>query len=145
MNPIEVLKEQHEEIDMELMEIESVISENEINYSNLIHSFVRLCKLWDNHEKKEDKIFSIMEKERILMPVYTMTCEHKTLREHINKIKEAINSGSDLKLKDCFDKDLKKFIEKIRAHKNSEDEVLYTIALEEFTTEELEEMGKALE
>jgi hemerythrin-like domain-containing protein len=144
MNPIDELKKQHEQIDMELMEIEAVMGDSEINYPNLIHCFGKLCSLWDVHEKSEDKIFALMKNERILMPVYTMTCEHRDLRGHIEKIKDAINSGSEVRVKECFDNDLKKFIEKIRNHKNSEDEVLYTIALEEFTEDELKEMNKIL-
>ena len=129
---------------MELMEIESVMEDSEINYPNLIHSFIKLCALWDVHEKKEDKIFALMKKERILVPVYTMTCAHKDLRIHIERIKETINSGDESALKKCFDDDLKIFIDKIRKHKDAEDEILYTIALEEFTNEELEEMSRIL-
>ncbi|MFA5060696.1 MAG: hemerythrin domain-containing protein [Candidatus Pacearchaeota archaeon] len=144
-NPLDILKKEHEQIEMELFQLESVMEDDEvINYPNLVHCFKELCSIWDIHEEKEEKVFGIMEKERIKMPVYKMTCEHRDLRGHINRIKEAINSGNEAKLRERFESDLKRLISKIRAHKNMEDEVLYTIALEEFTPEELEDIGKIL-
>jgi hemerythrin-like domain-containing protein len=143
-NPLNILKEEHEQIDMEILQLEAVMEEDVINYPSLIHCFKKLCAFWDIHEEKEEKVFGIMEKERIKIPVYKMTCEHRDLREHINRIKEAINSGSEAKLKECLDKDLKELIDKIRVHKNMEDEVLYTIALEEFTSDELKEISRVL-
>jgi hemerythrin-like domain-containing protein len=146
MNPIEALKREHRQIEMEILQIETVMEEDIINYSNLLHSFKKLCELWNNHEKKEEKIFAIMKKENIIVPVYTMTCEHKELRKHIEKIKQSINSGSENVMKKCFDEDLKEFINKIKKHKEDEDEILYTIALkEEFTEKEIEEMKKIIE
>lgn len=142
MNPLDVLKREHEQIDMEILQLEAVMGDEVINYSSLIHCFKKLCGIWDIHEEKEEKVFGIMEKERIKMPVYKMTCEHRDLRGHINGIKEAINSGSEARLRECFESDLKRLIRKIRNHKDAEDEVLYTIALEEFTSEELEEIGQ---
>jgi hemerythrin-like domain-containing protein len=140
VNAIEALKNEHELIDIELMELESVMDEAVINYSSLVHCFKKLCDLWDKHEKKEEKIFLIMKKEKVLVPVQMMTSQHRELRSHIDNIKNAINSGSDSRVREVFEKDLKILIGKIREHKDREDEVLFTIALEEFTPEELEEM-----
>lgn len=145
VNAIEKLKEEHEEIDVELLELEEVMDEAIINYSNLIHSFKKLCERWDVHEKREEKIFAVMKKEKIIVPVRMMTSQHRELRTHIDHIKNAINSGSDAKVRETFDKDLKILIQKIKDHKNSEDEILYTVALEEFTPQELEEMSRAFD
>jgi hemerythrin-like domain-containing protein len=144
MNPIEELKKEHEQIELELFELENVMEDGEINYSNLVHTFKKLCALWDSHEKKEESIFNIFEKERIKMPVYTMTCEHKDIARHIKNLKEAINSGNDAVIKECLDRDLKIIINKIREHKDQEDEILYTIALSEFNKQELSEMSRVL-
>jgi hypothetical protein len=144
-NAIESLKEEHEEIDMELMELESVMDEAIINYPNLVYSFKRLCELWDEHEMKEEKIFGIMKKERIIVPVQMMTSQHRELRIHIDNIKNAINSGSDSRVRESLDKDLRHLIQKIRTHKAMEDELLYTIAIEEFTPDELVEMNSVFE
>lgn len=144
MNPLDILKKEHGQIEMELLQLEAVMEAEVVNYPNLLHCFRELCSLWNEHEEKEEKVFGIMEKERIKIPVYKMTCEHRDLRSHIARIKEAIGSGSEARVKDCFDRDLKELIRKIREHRDSEDEVLYTIALEEFTPEELEEIGRIL-
>jgi hemerythrin-like domain-containing protein len=142
MNPLDVLKEEHTQIDIELMELEAVIEDSEVNYSNLVHCFRRLCEMWDKHEEKEEKVFRVFEKESIKVPVEKMTCEHRDLREHIKKIWGAVNSGSEFEMKKALEDDLNVFIEKIRKHKEDEDEVLYTIAIQEFTPEEWKEMSK---
>jgi len=119
------------------------MGEGEINYSNLVHTFKKFCELWDVHERAEDKIFAVMKRERIIVPVYTMTCEHKDIRVHVDRIKDAINSGSDFKVRTCFDRDLRPLLVNVRKHMNMEDEVLYRIASDDFTEEELKEMGRA--
>lgn len=73
-----------------------------------------------------------------------MTCSHRDLRSHIKKIKDAINSGSEYGLRVVLEKDMKALIEKIRKHKKDEDEVLYTIAKDEFTSSEWEEISRVL-
>jgi len=144
MNPINVLKREHEDIERELFELESIMEDEIINYSNLIHTFEKLCRLWDSHEREEEEIFAVMEKEQIRVPVYTMTCEHRDIRGHITRFKAAINSGSDFKIKDSLGKDIRVLVDKIREHMNQEDEILYTIALSEFSDEELKEMVRAI-
>jgi DUF438 domain-containing protein len=144
MNPFSVLKKEHEQIEMELIELEAVMEVEEINYPNLVHSFKRLCGLWNIHEKKEEKIFQVMEKENLRVPVQTMTCEHEDLKIHRQRIKDAINSGDESRVRGSFEEDLKLMIKKIRDHISKEDEIFYTTILSEFTREELEDMKKVL-
>lgn len=144
MNPLNSLKKEHEEIERELIEFEAIINSEIINYSNLVHVFRSFCFLWDFHEEKEEEIFRIMKKEKIVVPVYKMTCDHKDLRGHIKKIKDSINSGDDSKVKKTLKNDLKTLIQKVRKHKNYEDEILYTIFPGQLTNEELTEMENIL-
>ncbi len=144
MNPIEKLKEEHRQIEMELMELETVIETDTINYPNLIHSFKKLCNLWNIHEEEEEKIFKIMKKENVRIPVKIMTWEHRDLKKHKQGIKDAINSGNESKIRKSFEKDLKIIISKIKNHIVKEDEILYTLFLDEFTPKELKEMEQAI-
>lgn len=144
MNPIELLKQEHRDIERELIELESIIKEEVINYPNLVHVIKKLCEIWDEHEQKEEKIFPIMEKEKIKIPVYTMLCEHRDLKGHKDAIKDAIESGSEFKLKKALNEHGKIIITKLRKHINDEDEVLYTITLQEFTPKELEELWESV-
>ena len=154
MNPISELRKEHILIERELFELESIMSPRDdsgepedelINYPNLVHTFKKLCGIWDPHELEEEKIFAVMEKEEIKMPVYTMTCEHKDIGGHVKKLKDAINSGNDFEVRECLSKDLRVIVDKIREHMAIEDEVLYSLALNLFTDEELNEMVKAIE
>ena len=47
-----------------------------------------------------------------------------------NKIKEAINSGSEIKVKECLNCDGGIIIDKLRNHMNKEDEILFRITLD---------------
>jgi hypothetical protein len=144
-NPIEALKEEHEKIERELLELETIMQETDINYSNFVHVWKRLLDLWENHEMKEEKMFPIMEKERIKMPVKKMLFEHRELKPHKATINKALMSGSNKKMKIALEKSGKIIIKKLRNHINSEDEILYTLALEEFTEEELKELSQSVQ
>jgi len=142
MNPIDELKQEHEEIERELIELDSIIEvmDEEINYPNLIHVFKKLCEIWDEHEEKEERLFPILEKERLKPPVETMLFEHKLLKPHRDALKKAIDSGNDFELKEVLENNCVVIIKTLREHINDEDEILYTITLEEFTPEEIKEL-----
>jgi len=144
MNCIDLLKKEHEDIERELLEFEDIINFEEINYPNLIHTFNKLSYIWNEHENKEEKVFPILEKERIKMPVYRMLFEHRDLRSHKQEIINAINSGNEGKIKQALELHGKKIIAKLREHIKFEDEILYTLALEEFNEEELKELDSVL-
>lgn len=140
MNSIEKLKQEHEEIELELLELESIMQDEIINYTNLIHILKNLCKIWDEHELKEERIFPILKHEKIVIPVKTMLWEHKELRTHKNAIKKAIDSGSEFEIKEVLNSHGKTIIEKLRKHINDEDEILYRITFEVFTPKELDQL-----
>ena len=89
MNPIKLIKNEHEQIERELKELETIMSTEEINYPNLVHVLKKIYRLWDLHEKKEESIFPLVEvKKGLAIPVKKMSFAHKELREH----KELINN-----------------------------------------------------
>jgi len=145
MNPIDKLKKEHENIERELLELETIMEDmgEGINYPNLVHVFKKLCYIWDEHEENEEKIFPILEKEKIKVPVEKMLFEHKELKKYKKKILNAINSGSEYEIKKALEDNCEIIIKKLREHISDEDEVLYTITLEEFTPEELQELWGA--
>lgn len=143
MNPLDILKDEHEQVELELLELEEVMNGDVINYPNLIHTFKGFCNLWNRHENKEEKAFTVFDKENIKVPVEKMTCEHRDLRGHIKKVVDALKSGSEEKVRDSFE-EIVALIEKVRKHKKDEDEVLYTIAEDEFSKGEWDEIEKAL-
>jgi len=138
MNSIEKLKQEHEEIETYLIELETIMQEEIINYPNLLHTLKNLVEFWDEHEQKEERIFPILKHERIVIPVKAMLFDHKTLGVHKEAIKKAISSGSEIKIKEALNNHGKIIIEKLRKHINDEDEILYRITFEVFTPKELD-------
>ena len=144
MNFIEKLKEEHEQIERELLELETIMEAEKLNHPNLIHTYKKLHDFWNEHELKEEKIFQILKHESIVVPVKMMLFEHEELRSHKKTLLEAINSGDEEKIKKVLEKQGSLIIRKIREHMNKEDEILYRITLENFTHEEIIETEKAL-
>lgn len=126
-NQIEELKSKHELIERELIELETIIEAEIINYGNLVHVYNKLHDLWNKYEEKEEKIFPIMGKEGIKIPVKKVLFEHKVLRPHKEKMKKAIESGSEFEMRTALENNGIVIIKKLREHIEFEDEVLYRI------------------
>jgi hypothetical protein len=142
INPIEQLKEEHKDIERELVELETL--EEEINIPNLVHTFKKLHKLWDDHENKEEKIFSVLKREEIIVPVKKMQLEHKKLRRHKDAIYKAVNSGSEAEIRKVLNNDIPIILKELRKHIADEDEVLYRTTLELLTPKDIKELEKII-
>lgn len=142
MRIINLIEEEHEQIDRELDELEEVldemVEEEIINFSNLVHSLKKLKELWDKHEAKEEKIFSIFRKDKIVIPVKTILFEHGDLRKSLDHIMIALSS--EKKVKSTILREGKAIIKNIRDHKIKEDEILLTISPEEITGVEIRKL-----
>jgi hypothetical protein len=75
MNPIEILKREHRQIEMEIFQIETVMEEGIINYSNLLHSFRKLVRTLEQAREKRRKNFRNNEERK-----YYSTSAHNDLR-----------------------------------------------------------------
>ena len=121
MTSIESIRKEHLRIERELIEIETIIDEEEINYPNLAHVFKRLFDYWDAHEEKEDAFLKSLSKG--YLPVTKMLSQHKELKGHKKVIQDAINSGNDIEVKATLDTDVRFFIDKVRNHISQEEEL----------------------
>jgi len=148
MNPVSLLRSEHDAIEMELSELDFIISSSEegeeINYPNLVHTFWKVCELWQAHEKMEVDIFKVMEAEGFIIPVETIFLEHKKLREHIKEINDSINSGSDEKVRKALFKNMKVFIDVLRKHASDEDDILIGVIVSDFSVESLREIRRII-
>ncbi len=125
MNAIELLEKEHKDIERELLELEGISNTQTINYPNLVHVFKKLIPFWNEHEEKEEKIFPIMKKEEIIVPVKKMLFDHKDLRVHKKAIMDAIESGKGVR--DALDNNCVIIIEKLR--KQSTMKIIFFILL----------------
>ncbi len=100
--------------------------------------------MWNEHEEKEEKLFSVLEKGQIKVLVKKMLFEHKVLRPHKEAMMKAVNSGSELEMKKALNDNAVVIIKNLREHITDEDEVLYRITLQLFTNEELKEIMNSI-
>ena len=127
MNPIEKIKRDHEDIERELIELETIMEADNINYPNLVHVLRKLYGMWDDHEEFEVVVFNDLKNRGYEIPIEKILFEHGNFAEHREKIIRAIESGSEARVKASLFDDGKFIIEKIREHKDFEDELLYVI------------------
>jgi hemerythrin-like domain-containing protein len=147
MNPVEFLREEHGVISVELDELDFIMDSGEggkINYSNLVHTFWKICELWDNHERMEEELFAIMKEENFEIPIEAILLEHKILRGRIERISEAINSGSDFEVRKVLSKEMREFVDVLRKHAEDEEDVLMGVIVDEFSEESLDEIDRII-
>ncbi|MCD4770951.1 hemerythrin domain-containing protein [archaeon] len=142
MNPVAVLRKDHEMIEMELSELDFIMKGDSVNYSNLVHTFWKVCKLWDLHELKEEELFAAMKKEGFEVPIETILLEHGSLRERVKKIEAAINSGSDFEVRKVLAKEMREFVDVLRKHAEDEDDVLAGVIVGDFSDEGVREIKR---
>lgn len=153
MNPVRILREEHEKIGVELDELDFIMGdsgcpyssfesseEGEINYPNLVHTFWKLCEIWENHEKMEEELFGVMKREGFEIPIEGILLEHEDLRGHVKKIGDAINSGSDIKVRKALCKDVKVFVDVLRKHTGDEESILSGVIVGDFSEDGMREM-----
>jgi hypothetical protein len=121
MISINSIKKEHELIERELVELETIMDEENINFPNLVHIFAKLHSLWDSHEKKEEDLFNKFKADGIDFPVDEILFAHKELRGHKKVIENAINSGSEFEMQVSLDTDGKIIINKLREHIKKEE------------------------
>lgn len=141
MNLIKKIKEDHKAMEIEFSEIEMIIEDEVINYSNLVHTLKKIFDTWDGHEEMEEMAFDVLRKEGIDIPIQKILTDHKTLKPHKEKIKRAINSGNDALIKEILNTDGRDILQKFRDHVQIEDEILYRINVNDISSEGLEKLG----
>jgi len=122
----DIIKE-HNEINIELSELDTIIEEEEVNYSNLVHIFNKLEKLWNIHEEKEDEFFHKLKEKGVNLEINKLLFQHEELRGFRKVIRNAIKSGSEFEIKVAMDTDLKMLINKLRKHMKDEEEIFKKI------------------
>jgi len=139
MDPLEILKKEHEAVERELIELETIMDEEVVNYPNLIHVFRKLHVIWNAHEIREEKLFEILEKRGFPFPFKKMLFEHKELNLPRSEIVRAIQSGSEFETKKALDFHGRKLLKKLRKHHSVEEDIIYALPIE-FSNEELKEL-----
>lgn len=125
MEIISKLKQEHEIFEREFIELEEIMNNAIINYSNLVHVLKKVYTLWDEHEQKEERLFEILQILEINIPFEKLSFEHKNLKPRKERLNSAILSGNNFILKESF-QDLAEIISILRKHIIYEDEFLYT-------------------
>lgn len=127
---LEKIKQEHEQIERELLELEEIINQDEINFSNLSHVWVKLLKIWEEHEEKEETIFPELTKHGFRIQITTLHFEHVALRSHKNNIIKAFKSGNNEEIKKVLHTDMNIIIAQLRNHIEKEEMILYSVFLD---------------
>lgn len=137
MNIFEELKKEHEKIERELLEIETMIEEEEINYPNLVHVLKNFNDLWANHEHKEERLFEVLRNLGIDSEIDKLLFDHREIKGHKKVIADSIKSGNEMEIKASLDTDARMMIDKIKKHFNTEVPILKEVATEKLSEDDL--------
>lgn len=122
-----ILKEEHEQIERELLELETIMKTSIINFPNLIHVLKKLKRIWDEHEEKEEPFFRHLLNKGFTIPMEKITFEHSKLKKEFEIIMNSIKTLSEDKIHDALEKNGKNLINKLRQHMSEEDWILYAL------------------
>lgn len=144
-NCLEELKSDHQEILKSFDELEKIVSEAPINQEK-IGEFLEFTKNFSepHHKKEEEVLFPALEKKGVPNeggPIGMMLFEHETKRSYIKKIDDGFKEKNDEKII----LNAKAIISLMREHIDKENNILYPMAEETLTSEELNLLGEECE
>lgn len=120
MDPIESLESEQEIIEREILELETIIEDDVINYPNLLHTLKKIYKFWNNHEKKEEEILDILEVEGYSISIERTDFTKGELKENLKQVLISLNLNSEYLLKQSLQKQGLAIISKIKNHLEEE-------------------------
>lgn len=122
-----ILLQEHEKLEQLLIELETIMSFEELNYPNLIHTLREIISVLDSHEDKEEIYFSRLLDKGFTIPVKKITFEHGILKRDREALINAINSGNEFLTKEKLKTNGADLIKIIRAHLKTEDWIFYAL------------------
>lgn len=125
--PAEIFLNEHQVIERELIELETIMNSEQINYPNLIHVLRKLNEFWDDHEIREDQYFHQLHGKGFTVPIRKISFEHGKLKTSRDHLLNAIKSGSEYKTKEALRRDGKYLIDMMRKHMAGEDWIFYAL------------------
>ena len=127
MNTLEVLKEEHEMLEREIIELETIMEEEIINYSNLIHVLKKIARIWNSHAEKDEKIFLILEGKGVRTPLHSLWDAKEQFVKYHSQIFKALESGSDYQTREAMTSEGRGFISCLRNHITEQEWIFYAL------------------
>ena len=127
MTTAQELKHEHEQIERELIELDTIIHSSYINYPNLLHVLKKLKEIWNSHEDREEAFFFDLERKGFTIPVKKITFEHGKLKRDMDTLIKAFQSGNEEEMHGVLSKYGSDLLKNIRKHMNDEDWILYAL------------------
>ena len=121
------LKKEHEIIERELIELDTVMNSPNMNYPNLLHVLRRLEAIWNEHEEKEEVFFQDLHQKGFTIPIKKITFEHGKLKRDMEIILHVLQKGTNDEIHDMLQKYGKDLTSKLRKHMSDEDWILYAL------------------
>ena len=123
----EVLKKEQELVEQELVELETIMRADTINYPNLIHTLKKLSLFWDEHQYRSESYFSQLAKKGYQIPMKKFLFKQGRLKQHKDGLIKALQTGSEFKTKQALENYGLSLISEIRKHMEDEDWILYSL------------------
>ncbi|HJN62326.1 MAG TPA: hemerythrin domain-containing protein, partial [Candidatus Parcubacteria bacterium] len=140
-NCIKELKTDHEEILKKLDLLKKAADGSEIDKKQ-VKEFLHFTETFaePHHKKEEEVLFPELEKKGIPKeggPIGVMLLEHEKKRNHVRKLKEALNEDNESQIKESS----LAIISLLQDHINKENDCLYPMAEEVLSKEDLSNLA----
>lgn len=144
-NCLEELSREHKEILEKLDQLEETTEKSVIEKSK-IKEFLDFTETFaePHHQKEEEVLFPALEEKGIPReggPIGVMLHDHETKREKVKDLKKSLKDNNEEKIKEAS----QAIISLLRDHINKEDNILYPLARQVLTEEELVGLGHKCE
>ncbi|MDP3882182.1 MAG: hemerythrin domain-containing protein [Nanoarchaeota archaeon] len=116
MDIIGTIKEEHDGLEREIIELEAIMEEQIINYPNLVHVLKKITDSLRTHLDKEERVFAVLENKGMNTPIQSLRADRILLAKSVNSIFRAISSGSDFKVRESLEHHGMDFISRLQSH-----------------------------
>jgi len=140
MNPIEILRREHEALRREINNIEEMTYSPSVNVRDFSFLFKELFKFWDMHEEKERKLFGVLNELGFDFKMDTIKFNDGDLIEYRTAVTDAINSGDESRIKELLHGICGELVDILKAHLMAQEMVFDKIDWNNLDKESLEKI-----
>ena len=140
MDIFDILKREYAVISRYISELEEMTYSVSVNTRDFSFLFRNLCRFWDQHEDKEEKLLRALSEAGFKIPLEKIEFEHGELRRHRDTVILAIESGDEDRIRRVLKKDCGEIIDMLRAHTIAAETLLADISPNDLSRETREKI-----
>lgn len=141
MDPLGVLRREHQAIQKRLSELDEMTYSMAVNVRDLSFSFREVLRLLEKHEEKEELLLEILSQEGISVSIESLNTRYGELKEKMDVVLEVLEGGDEREIKEILHGACGELIDRIKAHIYAEENVFSKINWSKVDKRTLDKIG----